>query len=105
MPPSEPRISDEPVVTVTDGEAYNLTCTAAFGKPAPTIVWSSNGHTLNSTYTQVSLLPDKKRENVTGVLTIYPDRSYQDQQYECLVISRALNQPKQTHATLDVLCE
>nr|QRF78290.1 kirrel [Terebratalia transversa] len=119
VPPNEPKIDSNPIVktktsvipivTVTAGTPYNITCRCNYGKPAPNVTWWVNGNrqfgSEYETITTESTGKLRKLQNITAMMTIVPTKLDQNKVYECRADNPALESsgPLKTTAILHVL--
>jgi CD80-like C2-set immunoglobulin domain len=109
VPPDSVIIANGPVVEVTAGHRYGLTCRALGGKPAATITWQSPaGEVLPEDQLTpenfISNQADGLRQDALSRLSLVPSISDEGRQYVCLAMNAAMINPISTSVNLRVLC-
>ena len=96
------------------GLVINITCHASPSRPPVDVTWYSLLHNeatmteneaAGSVWTYRTVLADKKRHNVTSVLTIRANRNDNDRVYRCSVINVAMSTPISATVKLTVQCK
>lgn len=108
VPPNRPILPVQSgQVSVILEKATNVTCRADSGKPKARITWRKDDiRIVSNTYEIVTVQPDGKRVDTTGIVTITAQLEDAGKKIECGAWNEAMRdeEPYWTEATLNVQC-
>merc|ERR1719471_2331368 len=100
LPPSQPTVS--PVLpTVTEGKAFNLSCSSIGGSPPPEILWYKDGATDVEEGT-VFKAGRTRTEPSSALLTVVPKKEDDNSTYRCTVWNRAITSDRIMEASTSI---
>ncbi|XP_041373923.1 irregular chiasm C-roughest protein-like isoform X2 [Gigantopelta aegis] len=103
IPPDEPVIEGQPIISVILGRPTNITCRANNSRPGADITWHiSNRRLTDRIYSRSVPQSVGKLVDSVGILTINATKSDSGKQLECRAQNEALNEPRTVTATINV---
>jgi len=100
LPPSQPTVS--PVLpTVTEGKAFNLSCSSIGGSPPPEILWYKDG-SAEVEEGSVFKAGRTRTEASSALLTVIPKKEDDNSTYRCTVWNRAITSDRIMEASTSI---
>jgi hypothetical protein len=100
LPPGQPVVTPT-LPTVTEGKAFNLSCSSAGGSPPPEILWYKDGS--EEVEGGARYRPGRTRaEPSSALLTVVPRKEDDNSTYRCTVWNRAITSDRMMEASTSV---